>query len=76
MQRYSDIDRDSGVEAYEIEPDSITVRFKAGRFRNYLYNYASTGASDVEKMKRLAAAGDGLNVFIKLHVGKRFARKW
>jgi len=23
MQRYSDIDRDSGVEAYEIEPDSI-----------------------------------------------------
>jgi hypothetical protein len=74
MQTYANYGRDSGVKRYEIGPDSIVVVFKDRKC--YLYNYESTGVGYVEDMKRLAAAGRGLNSFIKRRVAKRFARKW
>ena len=73
MERYRDIDGDSGVAAYEVGPDYIRVQFKDGSV--YLYTYASAGSHNIEQMKKLAAAGDGLNAFIIKNVRKRYARK-
>ena len=73
MERYRDIDNDSGVAKYEIGPDYIRVQFKDGSV--YLYTYTSAGSSNIEEMKRLAATGDGLNAFIINNVRKRYAKK-
>jgi len=73
MNRYQNLGGDSGVIAYEIGDDFIEVQFKDGWI--YLYTYMSTGRGDVETMKRLAAAGQGLNSFISTTVKKRFASK-
>ncbi len=64
MQIYADIDHDSNVEAFAIECDSITVKFKSGSCQHYEYTYSSAGSSNVEHMKVLAINGDGLNSFI------------
>jgi hypothetical protein len=73
MERYRDIDSDSGVSGYETGPDFIRVQFSTGAV--YLYTYASAGAQNVEHMKRLAVAGDGLNSFINRVVRKLYARR-
>ena len=74
MQRYRNLGGSSGVVAYEIEPDAITLRFRGGA--TYRYTHAVTGRTDVEKMKALAAGGRGLSTFVSRQVGKRYARKW
>jgi hypothetical protein len=73
MERYKDIDGDSRVAGYEIGPDYIRVKFSDGSV--YLYTYASAGSNNIEEMKRLAAAGEGLNAFIIKNVRKRYAKK-
>jgi hypothetical protein len=73
MDRYKNLGGDSGVIAYEIGIDFIKVQFSDGSI--YLYNYQSTGASDIEEMKRLAVAGQGLNSFISRIVKKRYAAR-
>jgi len=74
MVAYKNLGDDSGIDSYEIGNDSITVRFKDGRF--YLYTAQSAGTENIEEMKSLAEAGSGLNSFVKRRVNKRFARKW
>ncbi|MCK8061153.1 MULTISPECIES: hypothetical protein [unclassified Fusibacter] len=73
MIRYKDIDSDSGVQAYEIDSDSITVQFKGGGL--YYFTYKSAGRDHVERMKQLAEAGDGLNAFINTTVKKGYEWK-
>lgn len=73
MERYRDIDGDSGVLAYEPAPDFIRVQFKDNSV--YLYTYASARSHNIERMKSLAAAGDGLNAFINTNVKRAYARK-
>lgn len=73
MERYRNLGGNSGVAAYEIGDDCITVQFRDGSL--YLYNYQSTGISDIEQMKTLALAGQGLNSFISRVVKKRYASK-
>ncbi len=73
MVRYKDIDRDSGVVRYEFGPEYIRVQFSDGSI--YLYTYRSAGQSNIEKMKKLATRGDGLNAYINGHVRKSYARK-
>jgi hypothetical protein len=73
MEKYKNLNRDSGVAGYEIGQDKITVYFKTGAI--YLYTYSSTGISDIEKMKEYARMGKGLCSFITKHVKKRFAKK-
>lgn len=62
MERYKSLGGNSGVSAYEIGTESITVQFGSGAV--YLYTYQSAGSSNIEKMKSLAVAGEGLNSFI------------
>ena len=70
MQRYSDIDRDSGVVAYEFGADFIRVQFSDGSI--YLYTYRSAGSQKIEAMKSLADRGDGLNAYINRHARKLY----
>ena len=70
MQRYSDIDRDSGVVAYEYGADFIRVQFSDGG--TYRYTYRSAGSGNIETMKSLADKGDGLNAYINRHARKSY----
>ncbi len=69
MQRYADMDRDSGVMGFEISDTSIKIYFKSTA-RPYIYSYRIAGQIHVEQMKLLALAGDGLNKYINDHVKK------
>ena len=73
MERYRNRGGDSGIVAYEIGPDSITVMFSDRSI--YLYTYQSAGSANIERMKRLAIAGKGLNSFINRRVNKKYARR-
>lgn len=73
MERYRDIDGDSGVNAYEIGSDFIRVKFSTGAI--YLYTYASAGQINIDQMKILAQRGEGLNAFINTTVRKLYAQK-
>lgn len=56
----------SNVEAYEIGPTYIRVRF-FGNPRVYKYSYFKAGMTHVEEMKALANRGQGLNSYILLY---------
>lgn len=71
MQLYKDWDRDSGISHFEIHDSSITIWFK-GSAKPYSYSYSRAGMAHVEKMKRLALAGVGLNEYINEHVKKSY----
>lgn len=73
MQPYLDINNDSGVAAYEIGLDIITIQFKDGAI--YEYTSISTGRRNLNQMAKLAKAGDGLNSFINTVVKKGYSRK-
>ncbi|MCF8355624.1 MAG: hypothetical protein K9H48_14320 [Melioribacteraceae bacterium] len=73
MARYKNLGGDSGISSYEIGADSIEVTFNDGSV--YLYNYASAGKHNIERMKSLAASGSGLNSFINTIVKKLYASK-
>lgn len=73
MERYGNLGGDSGIGAYECGPDFIRVQFGDGSV--YLYTYASAGQSNIEHMKQLARAGNGLNSFINRSVRNAYERK-
>lgn len=73
MKQYMNRDEDSGVVGFETGTDFIRVQFKDRSV--YLYTYASAGNYNIEQMKSLAEAGEGLNSFIMTHVRKKYARK-
>jgi hypothetical protein len=73
MQRYKDIDGDSGVHSYEYGEEHIVVQFDSGHV--YTYTYRSAGHHNIERMKVLADSGEGLNSFIMRRVKNRYAKK-
>ena len=73
MQRYRNVQGGSGVTAYEPGPDYIRVQFRHGG--TYEYDYATTGRFHVERMKALAASGQGLATFISKFVKATYARR-
>lgn len=73
MNRYKDIDGDSGISAYEVGTDFIRVQFNSGQV--YRWTYASAGRQHIESMKILAARGDGLNAYINRFVQRMYARR-
>lgn len=70
---YKDLDGDSGVVRYEYGSDFINVQFSTGAI--YSYTYQSAGESNIEKMKKLADKGNGLNAFINTHVRKLYEKR-
>jgi hypothetical protein len=74
MERYKNLGGKSGVSAYEIGSDSITVQFTTGSV--YLYTYNSSGSANIEEMKLLATSGQGLNSFISKYIKKNYESKF
>jgi hypothetical protein len=74
---YANASGKSGVASYDDSlTDSIIVRFKRGSPRNYVYTVASCGRATVDKLKRFARAGWGLNRYITARVRNGYAQKW
>ena len=73
MEAYKNLGGDSGVAAYEISEESVTVQFTTGAI--YSYTYQSAGAANIEEMKTLAKHGEGLNSFIMKNVKNNFSIK-
>lgn len=73
MERYQNLEGDSGVTSYESGADYIKVQFRNGV--TYVYDHVKPGAEHVEHMKELARAGRGLSTYISRHVRTAFARK-
>ena len=73
MRTYKNLSGDSGVLAYDLGPDFITVKFLDGV--KYRYSYACPGKLFVERMKKLATAGKGLSTYISQTVRERYERK-
>lgn len=71
MQKYTDLNGDSGVASFQIDHTSIKVCFKGGN-KVYVYTYTKPGQEHVEKMKQLALSGDGLNSYITRIVKKNY----
>lgn len=72
MELYANLGGKSGVRAYTIGEDYIDVLFSSGPV--YRYSYRSAGSYKVEKMKRLALEGRGLNSFIKRYANSDYER--
>lgn len=73
MERYQNLEGDSGVTSFESGPDYIKVRFRNGV--TYVYDYVRPGVAHVERMKDLARTGRGLSTYISRYVRAAFARK-
>lgn len=73
MERYANLEGDSGVLAYEIGADYIKVQFRGGT--TYVYDSANPGDIHVRHMQELARAGRGLSTYISRHVRNAYARK-
>ena len=70
---YGNRSGNSGVTAYEMLDDGIRVRFVDGEI--YTYTVKSAGREHVERMQKLARAGEGLSGYIATHVRHRYASK-
>jgi hypothetical protein len=73
MERYANKSGKSGAVAYEVGAEWIAVVFRDGE--RYRYTYASAGRGNVERMKRLARAGEGPTTLISREVRVRYAEK-
>ncbi len=73
MERYSNLNGDSGVVGYEIGAGSTVVEFKD--HSQYLYDSTRPGAPIVAELQKLARAGRGLNSYIGRVVRKNYARQ-
>lgn len=73
MHRYRNTSGESGVVAYDIDKDAITIEFTGGE--RYLYTERSAGAENIARMQELAREGRGLSTFVSQHIRSRYARK-
>jgi hypothetical protein len=73
MQRYQSAEKNTGVIAYEIVPDGISIKFRDGSV--YLYTIQSTGKTHITEMQRLAKKGEGLTTYINQHVRENYQEK-
>ncbi len=73
MHPYKNANRDTGVIAYEIGKDNISIKFRDGSV--YLYTIKSAGPAAIAEMKTLAKKGEGLTTFINQHVREGYQFK-
>lgn len=73
MKTYLNINGNSGILAYDISGDDITLQFEDHSV--YLYTYAKPGKKHVEEMKKLAKAGKGLCTYVNQYVKEKYAKK-
>ena len=75
VMRYRKLSGEAGVQAYAHGPGWIHLQFVRGG--TYEYTSRSVGRANLQKMKRLAHAGEGLTTFINQHpeVKNGYARR-
>jgi len=73
MQRYQSSNNNTGVIAYDIVPDGISIKFRDGSV--YLYTIDSTGEIHIGNMQALAEKGEGLTTYINQHVRENYREK-
>ena len=73
MEKYKNLNGQSGVKSYETGSDFIIIEFRNDS--RYLYTYESAGSKDIELMKSHAILGYGLNTFINKYVKDKYARR-
>lgn len=73
MTPYKNLNGTSGIVAYLIEPEQITVNFGE---MTYLYTNRSAGSDTILLMHQLAQVGKGLNAFINTHISKSYEARW
>lgn len=73
VQPYKSNNRNTGVIAYEIADNSISLRFRDGSI--YLYTVKSTGKKHISQMKALAKEGAGLTTYVNQHVRDEYEAK-
>jgi hypothetical protein len=74
MINYLNKNRNSNVLAYSLTDTSISVVFKDQKYV-YVYNENKPGITKVERMKKYAVSGEGLNEYIKKEIGGNYAAK-
>ena len=70
MKKYRRLAGESGVLAYAVGAEAISVKFVDGKV--YAYSHASCGRAHVEQMTLLAEAGRGLSTYISKYVRDRY----
>jgi hypothetical protein len=76
MQPYKNTNE--GIESYETGDDFIRIKFSTPSRSGgtlYKYSYASAGKDNIERMKQLAEAGEGLSPFITANTRKSYETK-
>jgi hypothetical protein len=73
MERYKNIQGNSGIASYSIGRDSIIVAFLGGH--TYKYTNGVTGKEHIKNMQQLAREGKGLATYISRHVKNRYAEQ-
>lgn len=73
MERYKNVQGNSGITSYSIGRDAIVVAFRGGH--TYRYNHAVTGKEHIQNMKKLARDGKGLSTYISRYVKDRYAEQ-
>ena len=74
MLLYKNLSGDSGIKAFEIGDDYIIVEFTNGE--HYMYTNEITSKTEVDRMKELAIAGQGLNSMLAKRPYHKHAKKW
>jgi len=72
-KKYNNLIEANGISAYEILNDGIIIEFN--HEMRYLYDYLKPGKEHVEKMKTLAAQGQGLLTYINQNVKNNYRKK-
>lgn len=70
---YKNLSGNSGITAYQIAGDRITLQFNNGH--TYVYTYHTPGRDAVEAMKILAEKGIGLSTYISKVIRGRYEEK-
>lgn len=73
MTPYKNLSGNSGIKAYELLQDGISIEFADGSI--YLYNYKFNGQRAIKIMKALAKKGIGLTTYINQEIRENFAEK-
>lgn len=73
MQRYGNLDGQSGIAEFEFAPGRIYVRFVGGP-KIYEYDQVRPGAHHVREMRARARNGRDLATYINQHVRDDYAR--
>jgi len=71
MNRYKNLNGNSGVAFYEIGMEYIKVTFNHSN-TIYTYSYLKAGKQHVENMKSLAENGRGLSAYIARNVSNLY----